>query len=203
MNVLSVAVTRWFLNINVKEERDIWILVSACCHLAAMFLGWTSHKEHVVKQTHHLMVARNQKKEKEGCGKNVLSKEHPPPNSLTSSTEVSFPTFHVPPICIILWINTYINIHEVKTSWFGSPTYMTAWETKHSTYEVFGIFQIQTTLCRLEGLIDNLCTCSSKSIEKDTRSSLDMSPPKKIMPLLANSVRSYSNYILQNKANKA
>lgn len=168
-----------------------------------MFLGWTSHKEHVVKQTHHLMVARNQKKEKEGCGKNVLSKEHPPPNSLTSSTEVSFPTFHVPPICIILWINTYINIHEVKTSWFGSPTYMTAWETKHSTYEVFGIFQIQTTLRRLEGLIDNLCTRSSKSIEKDTRSSLDMSPPKKIMPLLANSVRSYSNYILQNKANKA
>lgn len=75
-----------------------------------------------------------------------------------------------------------INIHEVKTSWFRSPTYMTTWETKLSTHEALGIFQIQTILHRLEGLIDNLCTHSSKSIEKNTRSSLDMSHPKKNMP---------------------
>lgn len=66
------------------------------------------------------------------------------------------------------------------------PLNMAALETKPSTYEVWGIFKIQTFISRLEGLIDNLDAHSSKCIEKNIRSSPDMSHPKENMPLLAN-----------------
>lgn len=52
-------------------------------------------------------------------------------------------------------------------------------ETKPSTHKVSGLFQIQTIISRVEGLIDNLGAQSSKPIEENTRFSPDMNHPKK------------------------